>query len=241
MLDSIVNQLVDVFILCIVKEEPQTGYGVRGVLNRTVGVKMSYGVLYPRLHNLEKLGYITGNWVPHSKIKSMKKKVYTTTDAGRSALAAYMRVLNRAVLALQTGFSKRQTSIPTDIHSEVQPLIKMLEQRGYIVREELRLMGKSGLEHKFDIFALKYCDGVREKVAYGVYISKDEVRVEAVLDLYAKASDVDADRVVMLAIPRLSTKAVDIAKLCRFTVYEAPEIGEAVQRMISGEELVVNA
>jgi len=104
MLGSIVNQLIDVFILCILQGEPQTGYGMRRALSRTMGVKVSYGVLYPRLHKLEKMRRIVGSWIPHSKIKSMKKKIYTTTDLGISTLEMYTQVLRRVILALQAGF-----------------------------------------------------------------------------------------------------------------------------------------
>ncbi|MFQ6135306.1 MAG: PadR family transcriptional regulator [Nitrososphaerales archaeon] len=97
----IVTRLIDVFILSILNGKPQTGYGIRKVLKRTMNVQVSYGLLYPSLHNLEKIGYIEGRWVAQSKVETLQKKVYRLTPKGREALSAYLRYLQIIISKLQ--------------------------------------------------------------------------------------------------------------------------------------------
>ena len=98
---KMVTRLIDVFILSILNGKPQTGYSIKKVLNLTMNVQVSYGILYPSLHNLEKTGYIKGRWVAQSKVKTLQKKLYRLTPKGRNTLSTYLRYLQKITSTLQ--------------------------------------------------------------------------------------------------------------------------------------------
>lgn len=96
-----VTGLVDVFILSILNKQPQTGYGIRKILNNNMNVKVSYGLLYPILHGLENSRYIEGKWVPQSKVNNLKKKIYRITPSGGEVLKNHIRYLETIISTLK--------------------------------------------------------------------------------------------------------------------------------------------
>jgi DNA-binding PadR family transcriptional regulator len=98
---KMVTGLVDVFILSILNKQPQTGYGIRKILDKKMNVKVSYGLLYPILHILENASYIEGKWVPQSKVNNLKKKIYRITPSGSGILSNHIHYLETIISSLK--------------------------------------------------------------------------------------------------------------------------------------------
>lgn len=71
--------------------EPMSGYDVKQFLERTVSHfwSESYGQIYPTLRKLEDDGLVEGRTEPGDRGRD--KRVFRITDAGRDALAAWLR------------------------------------------------------------------------------------------------------------------------------------------------------
>jgi DNA-binding PadR family transcriptional regulator len=69
-------------VLLALADAPKHGYEIATHLEeRTDGFfRLSFGALYPILHQLEKEGHVTGKW-------EGRRKMYALTAAGRRALA----------------------------------------------------------------------------------------------------------------------------------------------------------
>lgn len=72
-------------VLILLSKKPCHGYEImKEIKERTMGFwRPTAGGIYPILRNLEKLGYIEGEW---DSQKKRKRKIYRITDAGRSVL-----------------------------------------------------------------------------------------------------------------------------------------------------------
>jgi PadR family transcriptional regulator, regulatory protein PadR len=74
--------LVRLHILHHACHEPIFGVGIMEELARH-GYRLSPGTLYPVLHGLEKTGYLISE---EMLVAGKKRRVYTSTEAGRAAL-----------------------------------------------------------------------------------------------------------------------------------------------------------
>ena len=74
-------------VLAILADEDSYGYAILLRVKELSGGRMEWtdGMLYPVLHRLERLGYVTARW-ENSEI-GRKRKYYRITSAGRTQLA----------------------------------------------------------------------------------------------------------------------------------------------------------
>jgi PadR family transcriptional regulator, regulatory protein PadR len=79
---------LDSLLLAVLEPGPRHGYGVVEQLKaRSTGaLDLPSGTVYPALHRLERLGLISGAWTTY---QGRRRRMYTITEAGRSALAAH--------------------------------------------------------------------------------------------------------------------------------------------------------
>ena len=78
------------FILGVLTRQPMSGYDIKRLLQglRWLVGEASYGSLYPALHGLHQDGLVTVEVQPgHDK---PPRKVYSITEAGKTALAAWI-------------------------------------------------------------------------------------------------------------------------------------------------------
>ncbi len=78
-------------VLAILAEGESYGYAIlKRVRTLSAGeLEWTDGMLYPLLHRLDRLGYVTTDWrVPP---EGRRRKYYTITDEGRAALAEQRR------------------------------------------------------------------------------------------------------------------------------------------------------
>lgn len=233
--DRVVRDHFDVLILHSLAPHPKSGYDLRKQLSRTFGVKVSFGVLYPHLHALEKDGLIKGEWVPSKKRGPVRKREYAMTGEGKEFLKANVEALNKLVLTLQVGLMpSMEEAKPGDIlYTPIAQIEKKLEEKGYMAKGRARVRGASGEEHVIDIFASRYDKGHEDRIIIAIKEAEDEVGMDEVLKFYLKGYDVGAKGLVFIACPRLSEKARSMADLCRITTVEGEDLEKATNRAMA--------
>jgi PadR family transcriptional regulator PadR len=78
-------------VLAILADGESYGYAILKRVRALSGgdLEWSDGMLYPLLHRLGRLGYVTTEW--RSPPEGRRRKYYVITDEGRSALAEHQR------------------------------------------------------------------------------------------------------------------------------------------------------
>lgn len=84
---DLVAAMATPLVLAILAEGQSYGYAIlKRVRELSAGeVEWTDGMLYPRLHRLERLGYIRAEW--SASPEGRRRKYYEITDAGRTQLA----------------------------------------------------------------------------------------------------------------------------------------------------------
>jgi PadR family transcriptional regulator PadR len=78
-------------VLAILAEGESYGYAILKRVRELSGGELEWtdGMLYPLLHRLSRLGYVTTEWrTPNGE---RRRKYYAITDAGRATLAEHQR------------------------------------------------------------------------------------------------------------------------------------------------------
>lgn len=118
-----------------------------------------------------------------------------------------------------------------EINPELRPRVKeYLEQQGYEVTEAAKLLGKSGLEHTFDMVARRD-DGLASYTAAIdiVAVGDRQTEADAVFRLANRAYDCGILDRILVAIPDLSQEAKELAVKQRIKVID----GERVEQLLT--------
>ena len=78
-------------VLAILDEGESYGYAILKRVRALSGGELEWtdGMLYPLLHRLRRLGYVTTEW--RAPTEGRRRKYYVITDEGRAALADHQR------------------------------------------------------------------------------------------------------------------------------------------------------
>jgi len=90
----IVKNLLDVFILQMIRDQPTWGYRIKKNIEQEYGIKLRHGALYPLLNALENSGYLTSRKEKHG---GRIRKVYEITPKGMQYLDAYYKFLSEQI------------------------------------------------------------------------------------------------------------------------------------------------
>ncbi len=87
-------------VLAILAEGESYGYAILKRVRTLSGGELEWtdGMLYPLLHRLRRLGYVTTDW--RSSPEGRRRKYYVITDEGRGALADQLRQWSTVTRAL---------------------------------------------------------------------------------------------------------------------------------------------
>lgn len=87
-------------VLAILAEEESYGYAILRRVRDLSGGELDWtdGMIYPLLHRLRRLGYVTTEWRTSSE--GRRRKYYSITDDGRAALADQKRQWQTVTRAL---------------------------------------------------------------------------------------------------------------------------------------------
>jgi len=87
-------------VLAILADGENYGYAILKRIRELSGGELEWsdGMLYPLLHRLGRLGYVTTEW--RTPPEGRRRKYYVITDAGRAALADHHRQWQTVTRAL---------------------------------------------------------------------------------------------------------------------------------------------
>jgi DNA-binding PadR family transcriptional regulator len=87
-------------VLAILAEEESYGYAILKRVRALSGGELAWtdGMLYPLLHRLRRLGYVTTEW--RTPPEGRRRRYYMLTDEGRAALADQRRQWEAVTRAL---------------------------------------------------------------------------------------------------------------------------------------------
>jgi len=90
----IVKNLLDIYILQMIRNQPTWGYKIKKNIEAEYGIKLRHGALYPLLNALENSGYLTSRKEKHG---GRIRKVYEITPKGIQYLDAYYKFLSEQI------------------------------------------------------------------------------------------------------------------------------------------------
>jgi len=125
--------------------------------------------------------------------------------------------------------------VPGGIASPESQLVGFLKHRGYEVYQNAEIVGRSGTEHIFDIFAQRDDGIIIPTVA--VAITRAEkgraVTIDQVLQFDTKAYDAGIRNKVLVAMPAISPDAKQFATQQRVQVFEGNELDTMIRTWAS--------
>ena len=88
-------------VLAILAEEESYGYAILKRVRELSGGELEWtdGMLYPLLHRLRRLGYVTTEW--RTPPEGRRRRYYAITEDGRAALAEQQRQWSTVTRALR--------------------------------------------------------------------------------------------------------------------------------------------
>jgi len=120
---------------------------------------------------------------------------------------------------------------PIEISPELRTQIReYLEQQGYEVTEGAKLLGKSGIEHTFDMLAQRDDGLTSYNVAIGIAAGADrEIEAGSIFSLANKAYDCGILDRILIAVPELGQEMKQLARKQRIRVID----GERTSQLFS--------
>jgi general secretion pathway protein E len=110
----------------------------------------------------------------------------------------------------------------TEVESRV---VRYLESQGFQITIKAQLLGKSGIEHSFDMLAQRD-DGITDKTIAICFVMKGDKESEAsaIFSFANKAYDVGIKERVLIAIPRVDPETKQLAEKQRINVIDEEKI-----------------
>jgi len=103
-------------------------------------------------------------------------------------------------------------------------LIEFLKQRGYEVKENAEVKGRSGASHSIDILATRDNGIITYSIAIGVEVAGDKIGLDKIFDFDDKAYDVCIHDKILVVVPGLGKEAEQFATLQRIKVLEVKDL-----------------
>ncbi len=100
-------------------------------------------------------------------------------------------------------------------------LISDLQNRGYEIKENTKIIGRSGAEHSIDILATRDDGIVIYNIIIAIEITDKPIGIDKVFDFDDKAYDCGIFDKVLIAVPSLTPEASRFAQRQRIKVFEA--------------------
>jgi general secretion pathway protein E len=117
---------------------------------------------------------------------------------------------------LDSGGDMPQLKIDSELKSQIR---EYLQKQGYEITEEAKLLGKSGIEHTFDMLAQRDDGFTTYTIAICIIAGGDkEMEVDTIFNFANKAYDTGIHSRVLIAIPELSQEAIQLARKQRIKV-----------------------
>jgi len=112
---------------------------------------------------------------------------------------------------------------------------------GFEVEPEESLYGKSGLKHEFYVIASQGKGILKIKIVIDLLSATEEVSADEVFLLYAKALDIGAYGMIVVAIPKFSEEAKKLIEYYEIAYVEAKTLQGSAEAIIEKLEEIVGA
>ena len=129
----------------------------------------------------------------------------------------------QAVLQAPPTASQKQPSGKPFVFENKAKLLDHLKNAGYRFEENAKIMGRSGVEHTFDILAFNEDGIITHTLGINILMDKSEVSFNSVTSFDTRAYDVGIHDKLLIACPRLSQEAQQFAKYQRIKVIEVDD------------------
>jgi SOS response regulatory protein OraA/RecX len=116
--------------------------------------------------------------------------------------------------------AKKQSDDKPFVFQTKAKLLDHLTNAGYKFEEKAKIMGRSGVEHVFDILAVNDDGIIHHTLAINILKAQDEISFNAVSSFDTRAYDVGIHDKLLLACPRLSQEARQFAQYQRIQTIE---------------------
>jgi general secretion pathway protein E len=121
----------------------------------------------------------------------------------------------------------RKTKISPDLRTQIR---EYLQKQGYEITEEAKRLGKSGIEHTFDMLAQKDDGFTSYTIAIGVANGGDrETTVGTIFSFANKAYDCGILDRILIAVPELNQEMKQLARKQRINVID----GERIEQLLT--------
>jgi len=108
-----------------------------------------------------------------------------------------------------------------------RPLVELLKEMGYSVEAPKILTGRSGADHAFDIVGERHA----EQIVISLTSDPDGVAPDAVASFFGRLLDVRPDRSLLVAMPKLTAQARNMAALYKIETLEGKTLSDVMEQM----------
>ncbi|MGB8706826.1 MAG: hypothetical protein WCD72_02595 [Dehalococcoidia bacterium] len=158
----------------------------------------------------------------HDKVLLVVPKL--SSEAGQFARQQRIKVIEEKDMELllksAASSAQKQSGNKPFIFETKTKLLEHLKNCGYKFEEKAKIMGRSGVEHTFDILAVNDDGVINHTLAINILIAQDEISFNTVSSFDSRAYDVGIHDKLLLACPRLSQEAKQFAQYQRIKTIE---------------------
>jgi len=192
-----------------------------GILVDSLGQEVSLADVFAFDNKVYDLGI-------HDKVLIVVPKL--SAEAAQFARQQRIKVIEPKDLELLSKSStksmpKQSVKNPFVFESKVK-LLEHLKNYGYRFEEKAKIMGRSGVEHVFDILAVNDDGIINHTLAINTLIAPNEVSFNTVSSFDTRAYDVGIHDKLLLVSPKLSQEARQFAQYQRIKVIEVADAGK---------------
>jgi len=120
----------------------------------------------------------------------------------------------------------RQSSKNPFVFETKSKLLEHLRSCGYRFEEKAKIMGRSGVEHVFDILAVNDDGVINHTLAINILIAPSDINFNTVSSFDTRAYDVGIHDKLLLVSPKLSQEARQFSQYQRIKVIEVSDPGK---------------
>jgi hypothetical protein len=108
----------------------------------------------------------------------------------------------------------------------------ILSREGYEIQRDAKVVGRSGAIAEIDMLATRVNNSIEQRVVIGFTAGEDAVDSEEVIRLYAKAYDVNAHEIILIALPCLSEDARQFAQHYHIRVLNSDDLLQLEEKLL---------
>ena len=118
-------------------------------------------------------------------------------------------------------------------------LIEFLRNRGYEIKENAKVKGRSGANHSIDILAIRDDGIITHSIAIGIEASGGKIELDQIFDFDDKVYDAGIHDKVLVVVPEVGKEAGEFARQQRIKVLEVRDLETATTVVGSPPDRVV--